>query len=268
VIPKAIAPEVFFASVTDTRTDQTVFSSRILSNQGAASSQARDRMVAEDDGVGWINAGNIDSFRVSGSGILSTAAGSDRAQRVPVPVVATRVACVTTDFTMQNVLLQMNLGVASVDGLLVREVRQWVLRCSACLKVHAAMDRLFCSKCGASHLQRIAASVSAETGELRLHLKRGHRVSSRGKVHPLPKPGSQGKYAGELLLREDQLLSGVWRQKVVKVNRDVRSAFGADVVSDVGLQLNKSAAIKVGLGRTNPNADKGRNKRGSKHRKR
>ena len=160
----------------------------------------------------------------------------------------------------------MNLKVMSVDGLLVRQAKQWILRCSACYRVHHDMDRLFCSKCGASHLHRIACSIDASTGILRLHLKKGFKVNTRGKVYPLPKPGQQGKYEGELLLREDQLLSGIWRQKVVKINKDVRSAFGADIVSDLGLQLNKSSAIKVGLGRTNPNADKGRSKRGGRRR--
>jgi RNA-binding protein NOB1 len=83
-------------------------------------------------------------------------------------------------------------------------------------------------------------------------------------VHSLPKAGKQKKYDGELLLREDQLLSGIWRQKVVKIRKDVRSAFGEDVTSDVGMHINKGAAIKVGLGRRNPNADKGRERRGKK----
>lgn len=172
-----------------------------------------------------------------------------------------KVACVTTDFSMQNVLIQMNLKVLSVDGLLVRHAKTWVLRCSACFKVHFDMERLFCSHCGVNHLHRIASSIDAKTGVLKLHLKKGFKVSARGKLHPLPKPGQQGKYEGELLLREDQLLSGIWRQKVVKVNRDVRSAFGMDIVSDLGLQLNKSSAIKVGLGRGNPNAVRRRSKK-------
>jgi hypothetical protein len=65
-----------------------------------------------------------------------------------------KTACVTTDFSMQNVLMQMGLNVVSVDGMLVRAAKQWVLRCMACFKVHYEMDRLFCSKCGANHMSR------------------------------------------------------------------------------------------------------------------
>ena len=163
-------------------------------------------------------------------------------------------------------MIQMGLQVISLEGMLITLVKQWVLRCGACYQIHYQMDRLFCSKCGANFLQRIAASVDAKTGLLRLHLRKNYRQNIRGMQHSLPKPGKQGKYEGELLLREDQLLSGIWHQKAVKIRKDVRSAFGEDITSDVGVHVNKGNAIKVGLGRRNPNADKGRERRGKKKR--
>jgi len=77
-------------------------------------------------------------------------------------------------------------------------------------------------------------------------------------------PGKQGRYDGELLLREDQLLSGIWKQKCIKIRKDIKSAFGEDVTSDVGLYINKSQDIRIGLGKQNPNAKKGRERRGKK----
>eukprot|EP00596_Hydrurales_sp_CCMP1899_P005261 CAMPEP_0119034088 /NCGR_PEP_ID=MMETSP1177-20130426/1133_1 /TAXON_ID=2985 /ORGANISM="Ochromonas sp, Strain CCMP1899" /LENGTH=695 /DNA_ID=CAMNT_0006991319 /DNA_START=512 /DNA_END=2599 /DNA_ORIENTATION=+ len=173
-----------------------------------------------------------------------------------------KTACVTTDFSMQNVLMQMGLNVVSVDGMLVRAAKQWVLRCMACFKVHYEMDRLFCSKCGANHMSRVGASVNAKTGELRLHLKANYVVNTLGTKYSIPKPGSRGRYEGELLLREDQLLSGIWRQKNVKIKKNVTSFFGADVTSDVGIHINKGQAIVVGMGKKNPNSTKGRERRG------
>lgn len=215
----------------------------------------------EDDGIGWVNPTNVKQCRVNGSGMMGskTLVGDAAA-------ITSTVACLTLDFSMQNVLIQMGLQVISLEGMLIRLVKQWVLRCGACYQVHYQMDRLFCSKCGAHFLQRIAASVDAKTGMLRLHLKKNYRQNIRGMQHSLPKPGKQGKYEGELLLREDQLLSGIWHQKAVKVRKDVRSAFGEDITSDVGVHINKGNAIKVGLGRRNPNADKGRERRGKKKR--
>ena len=90
------------------------------------------------------------------------------------------VGCVTTDFTMQNVMIQMNLHVVNVDGLQIRAVKQWVLRCMACFTIHYDMDRLFCSKCGANHMSRVACSIDSKTGSLRLHLKKGYTPSKRG----------------------------------------------------------------------------------------
>lgn len=177
------------------------------------------------------------------------------------------VGCMTTDYAMQNVMLQMGLQVISLDGNIIRQVKQWVLRCAGCYQIHYDMSRLFCSNCGLNMLQRISASIDSQTGQLRLHLKKNYIPNRRGQVYSLPAPGKQDRFEGEILLREDQLLSGIWKQKVVKINKDVRSAFGEDITSDVGLQINKGTNIKVGLGKRNPNAEKGRERRGKRKQK-
>ena len=45
------------------------------------------------------------------------------------------VACMTFDFAMQNVLLQLNLKIISPAKLLIKETRSYALRCSACFKL-------------------------------------------------------------------------------------------------------------------------------------
>jgi hypothetical protein len=40
----------------------------------------------------------------------------------------------TSDFAMQNVMLQMGLNLLAPDGQTIRRVQQWVLRCFACFK--------------------------------------------------------------------------------------------------------------------------------------
>ncbi len=42
--------------------------------------------------------------------------------------------CMTADFAMQNVLLQMGLSLVGVDGKRIERVKTWVLRCHACFK--------------------------------------------------------------------------------------------------------------------------------------
>lgn len=229
-----------------------------------------------DDGSGWVNSTNFGVKAASDLWSESTTVLSKKQRKANTkkknaqpeePTVKeedVKVAIFTTDFSMQNVLMQLGLFVVSAQGMLVRTVKKWVLRCMACYTIQGEdMSRLFCSLCGASHLSRVAASIDLK-GKLQLHLRKNYKVDTMGMQYSLPAPGKQGRFEGELLLREDQLLSGIWRQKVVKINKDVKSAFGEDVTSDVGIQMNKHDMIKVGLGKSNPNAQKGRERRGKK----
>jgi RNA-binding protein NOB1 len=54
------------------------------------------------------------------------------------------VACLTADFAMQNVLIQMGLRVLSPDGKRITRVKQWALRCFACFKITRNMEKQFC----------------------------------------------------------------------------------------------------------------------------
>lgn len=49
------------------------------------------------------------------------------------------IVSITADFSMQNVLLQMGMRLATPDGRRITRLSRWVLRCSACFfvtKVH------------------------------------------------------------------------------------------------------------------------------------
>ena len=50
----------------------------------------------------------------------------------------------TADFAMQNVLLQMGLGLVGVEGKRIERVKSWVLRCHACFKcVHGLFTHAY-----------------------------------------------------------------------------------------------------------------------------
>jgi RNA-binding protein NOB1 len=178
---------------------------------------------------------------------------------------------------MQNVILQMNLELLSIDGIKVRKLKSFVTRCGACFKVYTSNEstgplgkRLFCDKCGSDMMQRIAASVDGKTGRLRLHLSKRYKHNLRGTKFSLPKPGTGDRFKGDLLLREDQLLMGAWNQKVKmssggKARATAQSMFGKDLASNMG--CNAKAVdddIRAGFGRRNPNAAKGRERRGKR----
>jgi RNA-binding protein NOB1 len=232
--------------------------SKIIGGSSSGHSAAASaRAALEDDGEGWFNSSNFKTaLEICGQ------FPGENFTRKKVLTEQAKVACITTDFSMQNVMLQMGLHLVSVDGLAITTVKQWVLRCMACYQVHYKMDLLFCEKCGANHMSRVSCSIDAETGLLKLHLKKNYQPNTRGKIYSLPKPGKQGRYEGEILLRGDQLQQGIWLQKKMAVQRNLKSAFGEDVTADVGLHVNKGVRIKVGLGSRNPNAEKGRERRG------
>jgi RNA-binding protein NOB1 len=176
------------------------------------------------------------------------------------------VVCVTSDFAMQNVLLQMGLLLASPQGKLVREVKTWVLKCDACFTITHKMDKLFCPTCGNATLARLGVSIG-DDGVPSYHYKKHRDFNNRGTVFALPTPEG-GRNGGGLLLREDQLLTGKWAQKV-RERASEESLFGGGAASDSapvssGIVARSRAhpthnpGIVVGYGRRNPNASRHR----------
>ena len=248
-------------------------------------------MDVEDDGEGWItNTREIQTLKATGALDPLRKAGKngskEKKKKKPAgPPMSHRAACTTTDFAMQNVILQMNLELLSVDGIKVQKLKSWVTRCGACYKVYTNTGgeasssstmlggrRLFCEHCGSDMMHRVAASVDGKTGRLRLHLSKRYQHNLRGTKYSLPKPGTANRFQGDLLLREDQLLTGAWNQKVKmksggKAKAAAQSMFGSDIAKNVGCHNNSvdiNHDIRVGFGRRNPNAAKGRERRGKK----
>ncbi|EOA84164.1 uncharacterized protein SETTUDRAFT_119226, partial [Exserohilum turcica Et28A] len=127
------------------------------------------------------------------------------------------VATMTTDFAMQNVLLQLNLHLLSPHMQRIKNVTTKVLRCHACFHIVKQMARQFCPRCGQPTLQRVSCSTNAK-GEFKIHLARNYTFNKRGDKYSIPKPiagtannkwsaGQGGGKAGwgkDLILAEDQ----------------------------------------------------------------
>lgn len=75
-----------------------------------------------------------------------------------------RVACMSTDYAIQNVLKQINLNIAALDGKIIKQMRTYILRCYACYKTTSIMTKIFCPKCGNKTLKRVAVSLD-ENGQ-------------------------------------------------------------------------------------------------------
>nr|XP_034338386.1 RNA-binding protein NOB1 [Crassostrea gigas] len=191
-----------------------------------------DEEEEEDDDDGWITPSNITSLKQK-----MTHADQER--------VAVCVGCVTTDFAMQNVLIQMGLNVISVDGMLIKRAKSFVLRCFACMKITKDMLKEFCPYCGNRTLQKVSMTVE-EDGSIRYFLSRRKPISTKGMKHQLPLPRG-GKHASNPILVEDQPLP---QQRAAKKKQQHMDVFDPDFVagqSPFALNDITSRAAQLGI---------------------
>ncbi|KAK3922387.1 RNA-binding protein NOB1 [Frankliniella fusca] len=113
-----------------------------------------------------------------------------------------KVACVTTDFAMQNVLKQIGLNVSSVDGLVIKQLRTFILRCYACFKTTSIMTKAFCPHCGHKTLKRVAVSVEPD-GSQKIHINMKKPLTCKGKRFSMP-TWQGGKHANNPIIFADQ----------------------------------------------------------------
>jgi RNA-binding protein NOB1 len=51
---------------------------------------------------------------------------------------------ITSDFAMQNVIIQMGFQLLTLDGLRLTRVKRFKLLCKGCLMLQIETERLFC----------------------------------------------------------------------------------------------------------------------------
>ncbi|KAI0036051.1 Nin one binding Zn-ribbon like-domain-containing protein [Vararia minispora EC-137] len=252
---------------------------------------ASDALIFEDpsdsdDGEGeWITPSNVGLHKSKALGLTLSAANSKAraiAQTLPV-------GCMTVDFAMQNVLLQMGLSLVGVEGKRIDKVKTWVLRCHACFKICKDNSKTFCPACGNPALLRTSVTVSSPgaTGKdqpaMKVHLKKNFQYRTRGTIYsiPAPKPGSAKTGSGEgLILREDQAeyMRAVKRADAKKQRDEKRMlSSGAQGIgnwmdpdwvpqiltvgaSGKGRKTGRDELPAIGYGRRNPNERKHRKK--------
>ena len=85
-----------------------------------------------DDGEGeWITPSNV---AIHKSRALDLLPGDGLTGKLTKKVQPISSGCMTADFAMQNVLLQMGLNLVGLEGKRIQKIKNWVLRCHACFK--------------------------------------------------------------------------------------------------------------------------------------
>ncbi|KAA0042772.1 RNA-binding protein NOB1 [Cucumis melo var. makuwa] len=170
------------------------------------------------------------------------------------------VACVTGDYAMQNVLLQMGLRLLAPGGMQIRQLHRWILKCHACYNVTAEIGRIFCPKCGNGGTLRKVAVTVGENGVVLAARK--PRITLRGTKFSLPLPqGGRDAITKNLVLREDQLPQKFLHPKTKKkVNKQGDEFFAVDdffshhnTDKRAPLQPPVRQALAVFSGKRNPN---------------
>lgn len=136
------------------------------------------------------------------------------------------VACMTTDFAMQNVMKQMNLNVSALDGRLIKQLRTFILRCYTCFKTTSIMTKKFCPKCGNNTLKKVAVSLD-KNGKLKIHINPKHPLTARGKKSSLPRIKG-GKHPHNPILVEDQPMAD---NKPTRLARTKTNALDDDYIA-------------------------------------
>lgn len=107
-----------------------------------------DEPEDDEDGA-WVTPSNIHTHKARDLGLALPDDGnsgktpvvvgeSNRAKKKAAkqarPRAILKSACMTSDFAVQNVLIQMGLNLVGGEGRRIRSIRSWVLRCHACFK--------------------------------------------------------------------------------------------------------------------------------------
>ncbi|KAG1752563.1 Nin one binding Zn-ribbon like-domain-containing protein [Suillus paluster] len=168
----------------------------------------------EDDGEGeWVTPQNVALHKSQALQLLPSDSGASKKGRQKEEDKFVLAGCMTGDFAVQNVLLQMGLTLVGTEGKRIQKVKSWVLRCHACFKICKDNSKQFCPSCGNPTLMRTSVTVaspdaSPDVPAMQVHLKKNFQYKVRGTKYsiPAPKHGSAKTGPGEgLVLREDQL---------------------------------------------------------------
>lgn len=169
----------------------------------------------ESDGEGWITPSNLKQHKLKKNFFAS-----EEEHELPEDV---QVACITADFSIQNVLMHIGLPVMGVDGKLIRHIKTFILRCHACFRTTSIMTKLFCPNCGNKTLKKVSVTVNPD-GTQKIWINTKKPISKRGTKYSLPTPKG-GKHGRNPILVADQreakrFSSKMSRKKVNPLHED------------------------------------------------
>ena len=126
---------------------------------------------------------------------------------------------------MQNVIIQMGFQLLNLDGMRLTRVKRFKLLCKACNWMNSKTDRLFCEKCGANTLAKVSVYLN-ENGEVTYFKNPKRKINLKGTIYSIPNQKG-GRGCQDLILREDDLLKGEYKQMVHRIERQKKQEVSA-----------------------------------------
>ena len=161
----------------------------------------------------------------------------------------------TADSTLQNVCMKMGIPILGVDGLRIRNIKNYILKCTVCYKFIFEIDKKFCPYCGYPYLMKIGYNIFAN-GEIKIN-DRKPEPRKRGQIFDLPAPSTK-KNGTVYILTEDQIPKKGFNKKDVDINKILENyeSFKELPKHDSNIQINSSKQYKWGFPKKNPNIAK------------
>ena len=161
----------------------------------------------------------------------------------------------TADFTLQNVCMKMGIPIIGVDGLRIRNIKNYILKCTVCSRFIFEIDSKFCHHCGYPYLMKIGYNIFAN-GEIRIN-DRKPEPRKRGQIFDLPQPSTK-KNGTVYILTEDQIPKKGFNKRDIDINKILENYenFKELPKPDSGIKINSSKQYKWGFPKRNPNIPK------------
>ena len=122
---------------------------------------------------------------------------------------------ITSDYAMQNVIIQMGFQLLNLDGRILTRVKRFKLLCQGCDRINMDTERLFCQFCGGATLNKVSVYMN-NNGELTYFNNPKRKINMKGNVYSIPDPKG-GRGCQDLILREDDLDKGEFKQLVHRI---------------------------------------------------
>ena len=161
----------------------------------------------------------------------------------------------TADFTLQNACMKMGIPILGVDGLRIRNIKNYILKCTVCSRFIFEVDRQFCHFCGYPYLMKIGYNIFSN-GEIRIN-DRKPEPRKRGQIFDLPAPSTK-KNSTVYVLSEDQIPKKGFNKKDINIDKILENYenFKELPKPDSTIKINSSKQYKWGFPKRNPNIPK------------